>query len=111
MANEDARADLHDELMRISEEAMSAQWYDDLEFIIWDRIGRGASRLGSITLTKSLLEELLHLSRRAGGWFRYSDEAEHKTGSGLVFVADDKWERMYSEWLSRVPAEARPRDR
>jgi hypothetical protein len=111
MSNEDTRTELHDELLRLSEDAMSAQWYGDLEFILWDRLGRGTSRLGGITLTEDLLEKLSRLSQSAGGWFYYSDDAEQETIDGLVFIDLNTWDKMYAEWLSRVPAPSRPRDR
>jgi hypothetical protein len=90
---------------------MSSQWYGDLEFVIWDRLDQGESRLGNLLLTPELLAELTSLSEAAGGWFSFSDEAEENTGEGLVFVDAGAWKQAYAEWLDRVPPENRPRDR
>lgn len=90
---------------------MSSQWYGDLEYILWDRLDRGESRLGNVKLTTNLLAELSTLSEAAGGWFWFSDEAEEETGEGLVFIEIAAWRDAYARWLERVPPEARPRDR
>lgn len=111
MSNELARTELRNTMMSLSEKAMSAQWYSDLEFILWDRLNGGPSRLGNITLTGEMLEELSRLSTAAGGWFEFSDLAEQTDGDGLVFVANREWVPRYEAWLKRVPPEARPRDR
>lgn len=103
-----ARKDLRDTLEALSQRALASQWYGDFEYILWDRIGRGTSQLGNITLTADSLAELLELSREAGGWFHFCDDA---MSDELVFVHGRDWEAMYEEWLERVPASARPRDR
>lgn len=107
-----AQKDLRDVLVALSEKALASQWYEDFEYILWDRIGRGASQLGNITRTEASLAELLELSQGAGGWFHFCDDAGRDAmADGLVFVHRHEWEAMYEEWLERVPASARPRDR
>lgn len=90
---------------------MSAQWYESLEYILWDRLGRGESRLGNATLTATTLGRLSALSKAAGGWFRFSDGSEEETGEGLVFIDTAAWQDAYASWLERTPAVERPRDR
>ena len=106
-----ARKELREAMMELSERAMASQWYADLEHILWDRIGRGQSRLGSVVLSDATLARLLELSQEAGGWFHFSEDAEESTGECLVFEHADEWEHIHAEWLERVPESARPRDR
>lgn len=104
-----ARVELINSLRNISEEAMCASWYDDIEFIIWDRLARGPSRLGQLTLTNELLQQLLTLSQQAGGWAHFFDE-EDEGGENVRFIDSDAWSKMFQEWLSRVPEGQRPTD-
>lgn len=105
-----ARVELINSLRKISEEAMCASWYGDMEFIIWDRLERGPSRLGQLALTKDLLQRLSTLSHQAGGWAVFLDE-EDEEGENVRFVAEDAWRERFQAWLSRVPESQRPRDR
>ena len=105
-----ARAELAISLRKISEDAMCASWYGDIEFIIWDRLHRGPSRLGQLTLTKDILQKLSTLSQQAGGWVHLFDE-EDEGGENVRFIDSDAWDKRFKEWLARVPEGQRPRDR
>jgi len=108
MAPDQARAALQQALLEISEHSMCAGWYGDLEYIVWDRLGRGASRLGQVVLTEMLLARLQRLSEAAGGWFV---SPEDDGIDGPVFVERETWLHMYTGWLLQVPESMRPRDR
>lgn len=108
MLPEKARTELRQQLVALSERAMSAQWYDDLEFIVWARLGHAPSKLGNIVLEPDFLAEIASLGQAAGGWFEYSDKAEEEIGDGLIFVTSSDWEAKFAEWLKRVPPEGRP---
>lgn len=105
-----ARVELINALHKISEEAMCASWYCDIEFIVWDRLERGPSQLGQLALTRDLLQRFSTLSQQAGGWAVFFDE-EGEEGENVRFIAGDAWGKRFQEWLSRVPESQRPRDR
>lgn len=109
MLRNQAQADLVKLLRQISESAMCAQWSDDIEFIIWDRLGRGTSHLGQLTLTEDLLQQLLELSQQAGGWVLYGDEPDQRD-ENVRFIDEDAWSKSFQDWLSRVPEGQRSRD-
>ncbi len=83
---------------------MCAQWYSELEFLVWDGLGREPFLFGNVLLTTELLAKFGGLSKVAGGWFEYSDAAEGQIGDGLVFVDLASWERKFSAWLDRDPS-------
>ncbi len=100
-----ARTELRRLMEVLSEEALASQWYGDLEFILWDRLVHGPSRLGNVDLTEDVLIRLHTLSTNARGWLTYSEDADD-----LVFIDAEEWQAVYQDWLERVPAAARPRD-
>lgn len=108
MSLETAREQLRERLRDVSEAAMCAQWYGDLEFIVWDRLGRGSSRFGQLQLTDELLAQLAELARIAGGWFAAVDDPDVWEPA---FIAREDWLARYEAWLRRVPEAHRPRDR
>ena len=108
MSPEQARAELIALLVATSEAATCAQWYGDLEFVVWDRLGRGPSRFGQIELGAELLGRLAELAEIAGGWVVYSDDVD---ADNPTFIAHEPWVARYEQWLLAVPAELRPRDR
>lgn len=108
MSPEQARAGLIELLGDISERAMCASWYGDLEFVVWDRLGRGPSRFAQLELSDELLGRLARLSEIAGGWFVWSDAG---SDDGPTFIERERWLAQYERWLLAVPAELRPRDR
>lgn len=110
MLRNQARLELIRLLRKISEEAMCAQWYDDIEFIIWDRLEKGPSRLGQLDVTKTLLQQLSTLTQQAGGWALYYEE-EDEEGENVRFIDLISWNKRFQEWSSRVPEDQRPRDR
>ena len=87
---------------------MSAQWYDDLEFVVWARLAHPPSRLGNVLLQSGFLAELASLGQAAGGWFEYSDRVEEETGDGLVFVTSSDWNAKFAAWLKRCSSERGP---
>lgn len=75
----------------ISEDTWCAGWLVDLEYVLWEWLGRQEDEIemGRSTLTRLEREELLRLAERAGGWWTY-----------------DRFVPM-AEWLKRY--EDRPR--
>lgn len=110
MTRKQAQSELTNLLRNLSEKATFAQWYGDLEFIIWDRLDKGPSRFGQLELTEDLLRQLSALSQQVGGWVFYRDEADEED-EHVRFIDILAWSDEFQEWLSRVPEEYRPRDR
>jgi len=61
-----ARLELIRLLRNISEGAVCAQWYNDIESIIWDRLENSPSRLGQINLTKTFFSGFQRSANKQG---------------------------------------------
>ncbi len=93
-------------LRHMSKASMCAQWYGALEYIVWDRLGRGPSRFGQRSSARTCWPELAALAQRAGGWFVFAWDADEPE-----FIALADWLPRYEDWLRAVPEADRPRDR
>lgn len=89
-------------MSELSERALYAGWYDQLEHILWHRAHAvGPSRFGHLQLDSVILARLKELSSAAGGWIHFPDDADEP-----AFIELRRWELLHAKWLERYPAEA-----
>jgi hypothetical protein len=95
-------ADLLKEYMaEVSERYCVAGWMDGLEFALWSQVTgtppptRSSDDGGVVpALADALLRDLEFLTRRAGGWWCWSEPA------GLSFVTLETWLLRYDAWIA-----------
>lgn len=83
---------LMETLWRISEEAWSAGWKQDLDFEVWAILESGPSKYGGMQIGSDLIAELSALAAQAGGWIHY-DPVEQET-----WVDAQTWDGLYASW-------------
>lgn len=75
----------------ISEECWCAGWLMGLEYSLWEVLQSGPSEFGMGEIGHVCLAELRRLHEKAGGWWRWDDEA-----GGEMFVPTKEWEELYA---------------
>jgi hypothetical protein len=102
-----ARA-LRDAMSEISERCWCAGWMRNVELFLWAMLEGAPRDYGLGTVTEQELANLRHLSERAGGWCRWSDEDADETfdeDADETFVAIDSWQRIFEASLPRLREE------
>jgi hypothetical protein len=84
------------ELMwKVSEEAWSVGWMEEMEFQLWKIMGEGPGKYGQLFLDERFLEQLRDQAKKAEGWI-YWDKTEQET-----WIDASGWEAMYAAWRAR----------
>jgi len=99
MVDRNVWAPLEEAISSISEAGFCAAWMDEVEYRLWEAVRGGPREYGQITLADAQIEELRQLSGRLDGWVWFNDETGFEE-----FVAMERWQQLYEEWLVRRAA-------
>lgn len=85
-------------MRQISEALYYAGWLDGLEYALWSMFDVGSDRrFGVGEVAERDVADLVRLSTRAGGWWRFDDDLGDQ-----VFVTLPEWRRLYAERTAGV---------
>jgi len=75
-------------MSELSEKAYNAGWMHNLEFELWEAMNNRKTKYGMLVITKQILETLIILSNKAGGWIIFDQKREE------VFLNWKEWNEL-----------------
>jgi hypothetical protein len=78
-------------MSQISEEAYSAGWFTNLEYILWNAVIGGKREFGRHFISDKDIENLTFISSKCNSWIIFDDKND-ETAINL-----EEWKKMFSE--------------
>lgn len=88
---------LADFMSKLSEKCYSAQWMENLEYVLWSATINGPKKYGQALISKANIDQLTQLSKICNCWILFDNIVE-ETAVDLA-----EWSRRYSEAVSLNP--------
>lgn len=84
-------------MSELSERCYSAEWMQDLEYVLWDAVVSGPRDYGHGTITIEDINKLIQISDKIKSWILFDDELEE------ISVLLDKWKIKFAVDISQNP--------
>lgn len=88
---------LADLMSDISENAYSAQWMRNLEYVLWDAVVNGERKFGFYLIDQKDIDKLIALSELTNSWVYFDDD------TGETAVSIELWRKRFEKDIRHSP--------